>query len=392
MPTITGSCRGKVDPGLPHGSSPWAEGPRDDEGRGGHARCSRAPARQGADFRAPLWRLAIALLALAAAPAASAATQLIGAGSTFDFPFFSKAFYAYNENHPDVTINYQSIGSGGGIQQLIAGAVDFGASDVPMDAQELARASAPILQIPVTLGGEGLAYNLPGIKKGLRLTEQIVADIYLGKITKWNDPALAQQNPGTALPDTKITVVHRSDGSGTTYIFTDFLSHVSPVWKDKVGTGKSVAWPAPSSVGGKGNEGVAGLVRQIPGAIGYVELSYLLENDMPYALLQNKAGKYLYPTIATVAAAAATKPDISAANFSIVDTDCADCYPISGYSWVLLYQAPADPERGRLLKGVMTWLVTKAQPIAASIGYVPLPANVQQRALHILALMVLKGQ
>jgi phosphate transport system substrate-binding protein len=320
-------------------------------------------------------------------PAASAATQITGAGSTFDYPFFSRAFYAYSEKHPGVTVNYQSIGSGGGIQQLIAKTVDFGASDVPMDAQELARAKAPVLQIPVTLGGEGIAYNLPGIAKGLHLTRQLVADIYLGKITKWNDPAIAKLNPGAKLPDMAITVVHRSDGSGTTYIFTDFLSRVSPEWKRTVGTGKSVEWPAPSSIGGKGNEGVAGLVRQTQGAVGYVELAYLLENDMPYVLLRNKAGKYLYPTIETVAAAAATKPNVSSADFSIVDAACAQCYPISGYSWVLLYQEPAEPQRGKLIKQLMTWLVTKAQPIAKSIDYVPLPSNVQQQALHILGQM-----
>jgi phosphate transport system substrate-binding protein len=324
---------------------------------------------------------------LAAAPTASAATQLIGAGSTFDYPFFSRAFYAYSEQHPEVTVNYQSIGSGGGIQQLIAQTVDFGASDVPMDAQELARAEAPILQLPATLGGEGIAYNVPGVPKGLRLTRSLVADIYLGKITKWNDPAIVRLNPGVRLPDLAITVVHRSDGSGTTYIFTDFLSRVSPEWKEKAGAGKSVAWPAPSSVGGKGNEGVAGLVRQMQGAIGYVELAYLLENDMPYALLQNRAGKYLYPTIATVAAAAATKPNVSARDFSIVDMPCAQCYPISGYSWVLLYKNPRDAGRGRLLKELMSWLVTKAQPIAKSVAYVPLPDNVRQRALHMLDAM-----
>jgi phosphate transport system substrate-binding protein len=337
---------------------------------------------------AGLASLALAMLAsVALTPPAAAATQLTGAGSTFDYPFFSKAFYTYSKQHPNVTVNYQSIGSGGGIQQFTARTIDFGASDVPMNAQELARAKVPVLQIPVTLGGEGIAYNLPGIAKGLHMTRQVVADIYLGKITKWNDPALAKLNPGTRLPDMAITVVHRSDGSGTTYIFTDFLSRVSPEWKQKVGAGKSVSWPAPSSVGGKGNEGVAGLVRQTPGAIGYVELAYLLENNMPYALLQNEAGKYLYPTIKTVAAAAATKPDVSSTNFSIVNASCAECYPISGYSWVLLDQKPADPGRGKLVNELMRWLVTKAQPIAQSVDYVPLPANVQQQALHILGQM-----
>jgi phosphate transport system substrate-binding protein len=325
------------------------------------------------------------LLACAAVVStATAATQITGAGSTFDYPFFSKAFYDYSQAHPDVTVNYQSIGSGGGIQQFTARTVDFGASDVPMDANELARAKAPVLQIPITLGGEGIAYNLPGVGKGLHMTRELVADIYLGRIAKWNDPAITAINPGVKLPAMPITVVHRSDGSGTTYIFTDFLSHVSPVWKQKVGAGKSVSWPAPSSVGGKGNEGVAGLVRQTPGAIGYVELAYLLQNDMPYALLKNKAGKYLYPDIETVAAAAATKPNVTSTDFSIVDSACPDCYPISGYSWVLLYKTPDDAQRGALVKQIMDWMVTAGQPIAKTIDYVPLPANVQKQAETIL--------
>jgi phosphate transport system substrate-binding protein len=182
-------------------------------------------------------------------------------------------------------------------------------------------------------------------------------------------------------------VVHRSDGSGTTYIFTDFLSNVSPEWKSKVGTNKDVQWPAPSSVGGKGNEGVAGLVKQTPGSIGYVELAYLLENNMAYAQIQNKAGTYVYPSVDTVAAAAATKPSVSATDFSIVDAACAQCYPISGYSWVMLYKSPADPARGKLLKEIMTWLATEAQPIAKTVDYVPLPDNVQKQALNVLGQM-----
>ncbi len=347
------------------------------------SRFCRATRRCGAH----LLRGGVFACVLAAAPAAFAATQIVGAGSTFDFPFFSKAFYDYTGKHPDVTVNYQSIGSGGGIQQFTARTVDFGASDVPMNAAELARAKAPVLQIPVTLGGEGIAYNLSGIAKGMHLTREVIADIYLGKITKWNDPAITKLNPGMKLPDMAITVVHRSDGSGTTYIFTDFLSNVSPEWKSKVGTGKDVQWPAPSSVGGKGNEGVAGLVKQTPGSIGYVELAYLLENQMTYAQVQNKAGTYLYPTIDTVAAAAATKPNVSSTNFSIVDTPCAQCYPISGYSWVMLYKTPQDPARGKLVKEIMTWLATAAQPIAKTVNYVPLPDNVQKQALSVLGEM-----
>ncbi len=326
-------------------------------------------------------------LAFGSAHKALAATQITGAGSTFDYPFFSKAFYVYSQKNADVTVNYQSIGSGGGIQQFTARTVDFGASDVPMNADELARAHFPVLQVPVTLGGEGIAYTLPGVGKGLRMTRSLIADVYLGKITKWNDPAITALNPGVKLPNLAITVVHRSDGSGTTYIFTDFLSNVSPEWKTKVGAGKSVQWPAPSSVGGKGNEGVAGLVRQTPGAIGYVELAYLLENSMPYALVENRAGKYLYPDISSVAAAAATKPNVSSTDFSIVDAEGAECYPISGYSWLLLYRNPSNPARGALVKGVMAWLVTKGQPIAETIDYVPLPENVQQQALGIIGQM-----
>ena len=329
--------------------------------------------------------IAAGVLALAAIGAS--AQNLNGAGATFPYPIYSKWFDEYTKVDPSVHFNYQSIGSGGGIMMLRNKTVDFGASDVPMNAAELARAGGPVLQIPITLGGAGVAYNLPGIEKGLHLTREVIADIYLGKITKWNDPAIASLNPGMKLPDMAITVVHRSDGSGTTYIFTDFLSNVSPEWKSKVGTNKDVQWPAPSSVGGKGNEGVAGLVKQTPGSIGYVELAYLLENNMAYAQIQNKAGTYVYPSVDTVAAAAATKPSVSATDFSIVDAACAQCYPISGYSWVMLYKSPADPARGKLLKEIMTWLATEAQPIAKTVDYVPLPDNVQKQALNVLGQM-----
>ena len=326
--------------------------------------------------------LASVVLALGAS-VALAATQLTGAGSTFDYPFFSKAFYEYSQQHSNVTVNYQSIGSGGGIQQFIAKTVDFGASDVPMNDEELKLAKAPVLQIPVTLGGAAIGYNLPGVGKGLRMTRQLIADIYLGKVKKWNAPQLAKLNPNLKLPDMDIMVVHRSDGSGTTYIFTDFLSHVSAQWKEKVGTGKSVQWPA--GIGGKGNEGVAGQVRQTPGAIGYIELAYVLENQMTYAQVENKAGKYLYPSIEAVAAAAASKPEVSATDFSIVDAVGQNSYPISGYSWVMLYEHPADPVRAKLVRDTMEWLVTKGQAVAKSVDYVPLPENVQRRALKIIA-------
>lgn len=328
--------------------------------------------------------LAFVAVASMAIPAV-AATQLTGAGSSFDYPFFSKAFYIYNQKNPDVTINYQSIGSGGGIEQFIARNIDFGATDVPMNADELARAKAPVLQFPVTLGGAAIAYNLPGVNGDLHLTRQAIADIYLGSISKWNDPRIAKTNRGMRLPDMPIVVVHRSDGSGTSYIFTDFLSHVSGEWKSRVGTGKSVKWPAPSAVGAKGNEGVAGQVRSTPGAIGYVELAYVIENHMPAALIQNRAGRWVGCSTSTVAAAAATKPGVNARDFSIVDAAGAGSYPVSGYSWIVAYKNNSDRNRAKLLYNTFAWLIgPQGQENAKSVDYVPLPRNVQASAQGML--------
>jgi phosphate transport system substrate-binding protein len=325
--------------------------------------------------------LTVAAIGRSTSLPAFAATQITGAGATFPYPFLSKAFYEYSQKHPDVTVNYQSIGSGGGIQQLTQKTVDFGASDVPMNAEELARAQtggAVVLQFPDTLGGEAITYNVPfSLKSELRLTRELLADIYLGKVNKWNDPAIVKLNPGTSFPDSQIIPVNRSDGSGTTYHFTDFLSHVSPDWKSKVGAAKSVQWPSPNSVGGKGNEGVAGLVRQTPGSIGYVELAYALENKMSQALLQNKAGKWAVCSAAGVKAAAATKKSITPTDFSIVDAAGADSWPISGFSWMMVYQDPSDKARAKLVQQILLWLVSAAQPIAATLNYVELPSNVQ---------------
>ncbi|HZY98728.1 MAG TPA: phosphate ABC transporter substrate-binding protein PstS [Candidatus Baltobacteraceae bacterium] len=334
--------------------------------------------------------LTFAALFASAIPGA-AATTLTGAGSTWDYPFFSKAFYEYSKAHGDVQVNYQSIGSGGGIQQFTARTVDFGATDVPMNAKELAAAESggggSVLQVPVVLGGVSVAYNLQGVNQ-LKLTPGVLADIYLGKIAKWNDPAIAKLNAGAKLPDSAIIVVHRSDGSGTTYTFTDYLSHVSPEWKTKVGASKSVSWPAPSAVGGKGNEGVAGQITNSPGAIGYVELAYVIQNHMPQAMLQNAAGKYLEASPEGVRAAAATRPDVTPTSFSIVDTKCAACYPIAGYSWVVLYANPQDKTRGKTLKDLFSWVSgDAAQKIASTLDYVPLPDNVQALAAKTLAQM-----
>ena len=335
--------------------------------------------------------LALTLAALVAGTVpAFAATQLTGAGSTFDYPFFSKAFYEYGKSHGDVQVNYQSIGSGGGIAQFTQRTVDFGATDVPMNAKEVAAAQAaggPVLQVPVALGGVSVIYNLPGVSS-LHLTPAVLTGIFIGKIANWNDPAIAKINAKVNLPNTPITVVHRSDGSGTTYVFTDYLSTVSSDWKAKVGTGKSVSWPAQGSVGGKGSEGVAGQVSQSPGAIGYVELAYAIENKIPQAVLQNKAGKWIDDAPGGVRASAATKPGVSPTNFSIVDAGCATCYPIAGYSWVVVFQNPSDKGRGKVLKDILSWLSGgDAQKIAGSLDYVPLPENVQAEAQKTLAQM-----
>ncbi len=332
-----------------------------------------------------LTRLLAAGFALALTAPALASTELTGAGSTFVYPFFSKAFYQYGQQHNDVAVNYQSIGSGGGIQQFTEKTVDFGASDVPMNADELKRAGDPVIQVPVALGGEAIVYNLPGVHNGLRLTRQVIADIFLGKIATWNDARIAKLNGGTTLPNTPIVVVHRSDGSGTTYIFTDFLSHVSPEWHDKVGTAKSVSWPAQTSIGGKGNEGVAGQIRNSPGSIGYVELAYALENHMDSAIIQNASGKWVSCTVESVRAAAATKPKISATNFSIVDASGSEAYPIAGYSWAMVYKEMKDRDRARKVHDVLEYVVSSpGQQIAASLDYVPLPENVQNAARELL--------
>ncbi|MGB8520362.1 MAG: phosphate ABC transporter substrate-binding protein PstS, partial [Candidatus Tumulicola sp.] len=233
-----------------------------------------------------------------------------------------------------------------------------------------------------------IVYNLPGVGSGLHLTPGVLANIFLGKIANWNDPQIVKLNAGMKLPNTPIVVVHRSDGSGTTYIFTDYLSNISGEWKSKVGTGKSVTWVAASAIGGKGNEGVAGQVNNNPGAIGYVELAYAIQNKMPQATLQNAAGKYLSDAPGGVRAAAASKPELSPANFSIVNAKCATCYPIAGYSWVVVYQSPQDKGKGKTLQQILTWLAgDDAQKIAGGLDYVPLPDNVQEIAHKTLAKM-----
>ncbi|HTS43545.1 MAG TPA: phosphate ABC transporter substrate-binding protein PstS [Puia sp.] len=302
---------------------------------------------------------------------------LIGAGSSFDNPLFSKMFSEYNKMN-GLKVNYQSVGSGAGISQLTNKTVDFGASDAPMNAKQDSAASAPVLHIPVTAGAVAISYNLADVKDTLMLTPSVLADIFLGKITKWNDPKIAAVNKGVKLPGTGIVIAHRSDGSGTTNIFTTYLSKVSEEWNTKVGKGSSINWPV--GLGGKGTEGVAGLVKQTPGAIGYIELAYAVQNNMAYAKVQNKAGNFIVPTIASVTAAAniTIPPD---SKVSLTNTDAADGYPISGFSWVLIYQEQKYNDRSadrasKLLK-LLSWMIHDGQQYSGPLTYAPLsPAAV----------------
>ena len=307
------------------------------------------------------------------ADSGGAGDQINGAGATFPYPIYSKWFSEYAKLHPDVRINYQSIGSGGGIRQLTAQTVFFGATDGPMTDDQLRTAPGPILHLPTVLGAVVPVYNIPGFTGDLKFSGPLLADIYLGKVKKWNDAAIARENPGVKLPATDIAVAHRSDGSGTTYIFVDYLSKVSPEFKDKVGMATSVSWPV--GVGGKGNEGVAGLVKQTPGAIGYVELIYALQNSIPYGAVKNTAGTYLKASLESVTAAAAASAASMPADFrvSITNADGKDAYPISSYTWILMYQSPTDKAKSRKMVEFMRWAITDGEAFAKDLGYAPLP-------------------
>jgi phosphate transport system substrate-binding protein len=326
-----------------------------------------------------------AALTLAAAGSAHAQLQLNGAGATFPYPMYSKWFSLYAKVDPSARFNYQSIGSGGGIKQITEQTVDFGATDGPMTDEQLKAAPGPILHVPTVMGAVVLTYNVEGVKTGLRLTPEAIADIFLGRIVKWNDPALVKANPGVDLPDRDIVVVHRSDGSGTTYIFVDYLSKISQTWRDKVGRGTSVSWPV--GLGGKGNEGVTGLVKQTPYSIGYVELIYARSNSLPYAVVQNKAGEYVTPALDSVTAAAASAAASMPDDFrvSITDADGPDAYPIAGMTWLLVYQKQSDAEKGRKLVAFLDWALKDGQKSAADLHYAPLPAAVATKVLASLS-------
>jgi len=329
--------------------------------------------------------LVVSLALAACAPkesssAASAPQQssvdINGAGATFPYPIYSKWFSDYSKAHPNVRINYQSIGSGGGIKQLISQTVFFGATDGPMTDDQLKSAPGAILHFPTVLGAVVPIYNIPGVAAELKFPGPTLAGIYLGRITKWNDPAIAQANPGVTLPATDIAVVHRSDGSGTSYIFCDFLSKVSPEFKQKVGVATSVSWPA--GVGAKGNEGVAGLVRQTPGAVGYVELIYATQNKIAFGSVQGANGQYVKASVESVTAAAAAAAANMPADFrvSITNAPGAGAYPISSFTWLLLYKSPTDQARGKIMTDVLKWCLTEGQKSAPGLGYAPLPPSV----------------
>jgi phosphate transport system substrate-binding protein len=317
---------------------------------------------------------------LFAALAATASAQLTinGAGATFPYPIYSKWFDAYAKIDPSVRFNYQSIGSGGGQKQILAQTVDFGASDGPMSDENLAKAPGKLLHIPTVAGAVVITYNLPGAPT-LKLDGATIADIYLGKITKWNDPRIAAMNSGTQLPNDDIVVVHRSDGSGTTFIFTDYLSKVSPEWKSKVGNNTSVSWP--TGLGGKGNEGVSGQVKQTPNSIGYVELIYALQNKMPYADLKNAAGNLVKPSLESVTAALATANIPDDFRFSMTNAPGKEAYPICGATWLLVYEQQKDAAKGKKIVEFLKWAETDGESMAKDLDYAPLPTNLQQRVL-----------
>jgi phosphate transport system substrate-binding protein len=324
--------------------------------------------------------VAIALLLFALS--ASQAQKLTGAGATFPYPIYSKWFNEYSAAHPGVEVNYQSIGSGGGIRQVTSGLVDFGASDMPMTDQMLAASKVKLIHIPTVLGAVVPIFNVPDVTD-LRFSPETLANIYLNKITNWNDPNIAKDNPGVKLPDQKIIVVHRSDGSGTSFIFTDYLSKISKEWKSGPGSGTSPNWPV--GVGGKGNEGVAGLVRQLPGAIGYVELIYALQNHINFGSLRNAAGNWVKASIDGVTAAAASVKDMPADfRVSITDAPGPDAYPISSFTYLLIPAHPTDMTKEKVLRDMLSWMIKSGESEVSALSYAPLPQNLADKVLNTI--------
>lgn len=307
------------------------------------------------------------------------AQKLTGAGATFPYPIYSKWFSEYSAAHPGVEINYQSIGSGGGIRQVTAGLVDFGATDGPATDEQLASSKTKLIHIPTVLGAVVPIFNVPGVSD-IKFSSDVLADIFLGKISTWSDPRIAKDNPGVKLPDQKIIVVHRSDGSGTSYIFTDYLSKVSKEWANGPGKGTSPSWPV--GVGGKGNEGVAGLVRQLPGALGYVELIYALQNKISYGAVKNPAGTWVKASIAGVTEAAASVKQLPADyRVSITNAPGKEAYPISSFTWLLVPLRSPDAAKGKVIKDLLSWIVTSGESEVSALSYAPLPKSVATKVL-----------
>ncbi len=321
--------------------------------------------------------IALCMFALSAAHA----QKLTAAGATFPYPIYSKWFSEYSAAHPGVEINYQSIGSGGGIKQVCSGTVDFGASDMPMTDELLKSCGVKLIHIPTVLGAVVPIYNVQGVSE-LRFSPDVLADIYLAKITNWNDPRIAKDNPGVHLPDQKIIVVHRSDGSGTTFIFSDYLSKVSPAWKSGPGSGTSINWP--TGIGGKGNENVASSVREYPGAIGYVELIYALQNHIDFGSLRNADGKWVKASIDGVTAAAATAKIPADYRVSITDAPGADSYPISSFTYLLIPANPVHPENEKVIKDLLSWCIKSGESEASTLSYAPLPSSLQEKVLQTI--------
>ncbi len=334
-------------------------------------------------------------LVLASAAGAGAQTVINGAGATFPFPLISKWSSEYHKLKPDIQINYQSIGSGGGIRQLLAGTVNFGASDAPMTDGQIAeaeKAHGEIIHMPETLGAVVVVYNIPGVSRTLKFDGPTIADIFLGKITRWNDERIKNLNPGVNLPDKMIIVAHRADGSGTTYIFADYLSKVSTEWKDKVGKSTSLNWPV--GIGAKGNEGVSGQVQRTSGAIGYVELIYALQNNIPFGEIKNAAGVFVHASISGVtealANAARTLPDDL--RFSITNAPGKDSYPISSATWLIVYKEQTNREKGKAVVDFIHWAVTEGQKYSTDLNYAPLPRQIQQMNLEKLRMVTYGGK
>ena len=327
-------------------------------------------------------RLALLLWCALVALPVVAQTKLNGAGATFPYPMYSKWFSEYHNVHSDIEINYQSIGSGGGIRQVIEGTVDFGASDMPMTDAQLTEAQTKlktkVLNLPTVLGADVPAYNIPGVSAELKFTPEALAGIFLGKISKWNDKAITSVNPGVNLPGRDIVVVHRSDGSGTTFVWTDYLSKVSQEWQSKVGRNTSVQWPV--GLGAKGNENVAGSIRQLPGAIGYVELIYAVQNHISYGTVKNSSGNFVKASLESVTAAAASAPKMPPDfRVSITNAPGKDAYPISSFTWLLIPQQSKDPAKGKILADFLNWMVSDGQKMAGALSFSPLPEVVVQK-------------